>query len=170
MEAHTARTWLPLLARGMLEDARHGLPLHAAVVGAEERAGGGAKPQAPRLVGSARLDVPRLLELQVSLLEEAELLGAVPRLAEVGRAVDAAAVDPAVRRRVDRPVPWISDGVEDVPALEEGAVDLEAAAVVAAAEEEQAFAGADEDQHGTERTALEPSGRGCVERFARLSR
>ena len=143
--AHPARTGVPAVARLVADDAVHRLPRLAAVVRAKEDARRGAEPEPALLALAPGLDVPGLLQRQACVLGKPELLGACPRLAPIGRAVDGRAVDLVVRRRVDRPVPRVDDRVEDRPAGEEGPGERPVAPPVVALEEEEALARADED-------------------------
>ena len=144
--AHPAGTGVPTLAGLVADDAVHRLPGGAAVVGAEENTGCGTEPEPAILPRAPRLDVPGLLQLEPGVLEEPQLLRARPALAPVRRAVDRGAVDLVVRRRVDRAVPRVDDGVEDRPAREERADELPVAPAVVALEDEEALAGAEEDE------------------------
>src|SRR5207248_1348742 len=84
--AHAAVARLPALAGRVLEEAAHGLPGRAAVVGAEQRPGSAAEPHRVRLGLVARPDVPELLELEPAVLRETDVLRPLPCLAEVVRA------------------------------------------------------------------------------------
>src|SRR5512132_2666935 len=138
----------------MLDHRLDGLPRGAAVAAAEERAGSAAEEQGLRLVRVPRLDVPRLLPGEAALLGEANALGTLPGLAEVGRAVRGRAVDPVVRGRVDDAGARVAHSVEDFPAGEVGPLDAPVAPGFVAGEDEQTLAGADEDGDSHRVTSL----------------
>jgi hypothetical protein len=123
----------------VLEQPGVQLPGAAAVVGAEEDAGVAAEPE---LGLAARLEMPRGVELELVVLRQPELLGALPALAAVRRAMHGRAVERVVRAGVKRAVTRIDERVVDGPALEQRPLDLPRLAVVAA-EEEQALACSD---------------------------
>src|SRR5512133_494469 len=86
----------------MLDHRLDGLRRGAAVAAAEERAGSAAEEQGLRLVRVPRLDVPRLLPGEAALLGEANALGTLPGLAEVGRAVRGS----RIAWKTSQPVRW----------------------------------------------------------------
>src|SRR5207245_2362177 len=130
--AHATCAWLPLLPRRVFEEATVHFPGDAAVVGPKQHTRVGTEPELRVL---ARLDVPGRVELEARLLREADLLRALPVPAEIIRAVHRAAVDEAVRRRVQDAVARIDDRVVHRPAREQRALQLPVLAVVAAEEE-----------------------------------
>src|SRR5207244_386122 len=83
--AHASGARLPALPRRMLDEPRDRLEGRAAVVRPEEHARVAAQPE---LRAEARLEVPGGVQLQPALLRKAELLGSLPRLAVVARAMD----------------------------------------------------------------------------------
>src|SRR5204863_7609362 len=125
-----------------------------AVAAAEERGRRAAEPERLRLVRVARLDVPGLLPGQAALLGQPDLLGALPGLAEVARAVRRRAVDRVVRRRMQRPRARVAHRVEDLPAGEMRALDRPIAAGFVAGQDEQALLGTDEDGSSHRATSL----------------
>jgi hypothetical protein len=88
--------------------------------------------------------VPRLFEREPRPFRKSDLLGALPRLAHVGGALNGASVRERVGRRVEHAVALIDDRVEDVPALERRRVEPPGAAIVGV-ELEQPLPRADED-------------------------
>jgi hypothetical protein len=126
----------------VLDQAGDRLPGLAAVRGAEQHPGRGAEPELA--FGAARFDVPGLAELELAVLREAEALRALPRPAQVGRALHGAAVDEVVRGGVDDAV--VEDGVEDRPPGKERPLELPAA--VASPGQEETLSGAGQDDHG----------------------
>jgi hypothetical protein len=93
------------------------------------------------------LEVPRRGELEAALLRQAEPLRTLPRLAEVVRSLHRAAVDPVVRAGIEGAVARVDDRMVDRPALEQRTLDLKRAALVIAADEEEALARADDQEH-----------------------
>ena len=144
--AHAAGARVPPIASLVTDDPVHRLPAVASVVRAEENPRRGAQPEPTVLAGPPRLDVPGLLQGQAGVLGEAQLLRPRPALAAVGRAVDGRSVDVAVRRRVDRPVARVDDGVEDRPPREEGAGELPSVPALVALQEEEPLTRTDEDE------------------------
>ena len=130
--AHPARPGHPALAGRVPEDSAHRLP-RAAVAGAEEDSRRAAEPD---LAVAPRLDVPGLLEGEAAVLGQSELLGPLPRLPQVARAVHRRAVDEAVRAGVARPVAGVERRVEDLPAGKERLSELPGAAVFAPQQEQ----------------------------------
>src|SRR4051794_34662167 len=127
VSAHAPSGRLPAVARRMLEQPLVQLPRPAAVAGAEQDAGVAAEPQ---LRVAAGLDVPRRVELELAVLGEAQLVGALPALAAVGRTMRARAVERVVRGGMERAVTRVDDRVVDRPALQQRALDLPLRAVV----------------------------------------
>src|SRR5712691_12563318 len=127
VQAGAAEAWLPAVARRMLEQGAVRLPRRAAVVGAEEHVRIAARPERGRLRRMPGLDVPHALQRLLSIGHR-QLLGALPRLAEVVRALNCRAVDEVVRRDVEGAVPRIHRRVEDLPALQQRPLDFPLAA------------------------------------------
>ena len=63
----------------------------------------------------ARLDVPGALELELRILREAKLLGALPRLPQVAGAMNGRSIDFVVRAGVEDTVTRIQNRVIDGP-------------------------------------------------------
>ena len=139
--AHPTRPGIPLLARRMVQDTVDDVPALARVVRTEEHARRRPEPDAAGLGLAPRLDVPRLLQLQVAVLGQREPLRAGPGLAVVSRAVDGRAVDGVVARRVQGAVTRVLGGVVDLPAIERWFLDRPGAAVSVCAKQEKPFTG-----------------------------
>src|SRR2546425_3525866 len=104
----------------------------------------------------ARLDVPHALQ-GIHALRHRQLLGALPGLAAVVRALHGRAVDEVVRRDVERAIARIPSRVEHLPARQERALDLPVAAGIVAPEEEEPPARSyDETRHRGETNACPP--------------
>jgi len=145
--AHPAGAGLPALTRRVLEDALDRLEGLARVLRAEEDTRRATEPQLAGAIRMARADVPELLDLEAALLRQADLLGALPGLAAVGRSVQGRAVDHVRRARVERAVPGIGDRVHDLPAGQLRLLHLPLAPRVVAGQGEEPLARADENLH-----------------------
>jgi hypothetical protein len=91
--------------------------------------------------------VPRLLELELSVLGQAELLGVLPGLPAVARAVHVRAVREGVRAGVEDVVARVEDCVVDLPSGDQRAFDLPVAATFVARQKEEPLASAGENEH-----------------------
>src|SRR2546427_3873922 len=85
MQTRTAKAGLPAVPRRVLEQSAIHFPRSAAVVGEEEDVWIAAGPERLRLRPMPGLDVPHPLQ-RILVLRHGELLGALPRAAEVVRA------------------------------------------------------------------------------------
>ena len=143
--AHPARARVPLLPGLVPDEALHGLP--RAPESSLRKRTPGAPPSQRRPFSPSRpgRTCQVFSSVRPALLGEAELLGARPRLAAIGRAVDGRAVDEAVRGGVDRAVTRVGNGVEDLPARQQRVGDLPVAAVLVGGEDEEALPRADEE-------------------------
>ena len=92
-----------------------------------------AGPERLRLRRMTGLDVPHALQ-RILALGHRELLGTLPGLAAVDRALHRRAVDEVVCGRMEEAVTRITRGVEDLPAREERPLELPGAAGFVAAE------------------------------------
>ena len=100
----------------------------------------------PELAVAARLEVPDRVQLQLPVLGQAELLGALPRLAAVGRPLHRSAAE-EVRARVERAVVRVGDRVVDREPRQQRALERPRAPVVASLEQEEPLARPDEHEH-----------------------